>query len=115
MKCKVILNKQGLGIIDNNTKIALMKATDAILTEIMTDQVIPFDTGYMQNDSTFADFSQLDKGKTAIVTNAPYAERLYFHPEYDFQTINNPNASGRWFDSWIKPEILEMFFLKFYK
>lgn len=31
----------------------------------------------------------------------PYARRLYYHPEYNFQTVNNPNAQGRWLDHWL--------------
>ena len=38
---------------------------------------------------------------TALVTDTPYARRLYFHPEYNFQTANNANARGRWLRDWM--------------
>lgn len=38
---------------------------------------------------------------TALVTDTPYARRLYFHPEYNFQTANNANARGEWLRDWM--------------
>ena len=26
---------------------------------------------------------------------------MYFHPEYNFQKANNPNAGGEWLEPWI--------------
>lgn len=80
---------------------ALKMAADATLTDIISAQVIPFDVGTMQNDQTFTDTVNARHGKVSIVTSAAQAGRLYFHPEYDFQTVNNPNARGGWFDDWI--------------
>ena len=30
-----------------------------------------------------------------------HARRLYFHPEYHFQTGENPNARGKWYTDWL--------------
>ena len=62
---------------------------------------MPFDTGNMQNAQTYVDTTDLPNGNVSIVTGSPQARRLYYHPEYDFQTVNNANAGGRWFDSWV--------------
>ena len=70
-------------------------------TELITKQYIPFDSGNLQNEGTFVDSSELKDGKISIVSSTPYARRLYFHPEYNFQTVNNPNAQGEWFEPFI--------------
>lgn len=50
--------------------------------------------------------------------SAPYARRLYYHPEYDFQTEANPNAKGKWFEDWVtgrKKDFAGKIFAKLYK
>lgn len=82
---------------------ALELTAEALHTEVVQAQVFPRDTGNLQNESTFVDYSQARQGKVSIVSTAPYARRLYFHPEYHFQTKENPNAKGRWYEDWIPP------------
>lgn len=82
---------------------ALGMTAEALHTEVVQAQVFPRDTGNLQNESTFVDYSQARQGKVSIVSTAPYARRLYFHPEYHFQTKENPNAKGRWYEDWIPP------------
>lgn len=65
-------------------------------------QVFPFDTGNLQNESTFVDYSEAKDGKVALISSTPYARRLYYHPEYNFQTKENPNAKGRWYEDWMQ-------------
>lgn len=79
---------------------ALEKTAEAVHTEVVQAQVIPRDTGHMQNDQTFADITRSAEGHVEIVTSAPQARRLYYHPEYNFQTLENPNAKGKWFEDW---------------
>lgn len=79
---------------------ALIKTGDAVLTQVRNTEVMPFDTGTLQNDSTFLDTSQADSGLVRIVSSTPYARRLYFHPEYRFQTENNMFAGAQWFKPW---------------
>ncbi|MFQ9479435.1 hypothetical protein [Waltera sp.] len=64
-------------------------------------QVFPRDTGNLQNESTFVDYSESSQGKVSIISSTPYARRLYFHPEYHFQKTENPNARGEWYEDWI--------------
>ena len=42
-----------------------------------------------------------DTVHTALVTDTPYARRLYHHPEYHFQTGKNANARGEWLHDWL--------------
>ena len=98
---------------------ALEMTAEALHTEVVQAQVIPFDTGHLQGDSFFADYSDSAKGKVQLVTSTPYARRLYFHPEYDFQTDENPNAKGHWYEDWepggSKADFAPKAFKKFYK
>ena len=43
-----------------------------------------------------------DTAHTVLQTDGPQARRLYFHPEYNFQKVNNPNAGAGWFDPYTK-------------
>lgn len=80
---------------------ALEQTAEALHTEVVQAQVIPRDTGHLQNDSTFVDYSQAKSGTVSLVSQTPYARRLYFHPEYNFRTTENPNAQGKWLEPWI--------------
>jgi hypothetical protein len=80
---------------------ALEMTAEALHTEVVQAQVMPRDTGHLQNDSTFVDYSDSKNGTVSLVSQTPYARRLYFHPEYNFQTTENPNAQGRWLEEWI--------------
>lgn len=80
--------------------ISLAQTADAILTDIRDSRTMPFDTGNLQNDNTFIDDSQKEHGRVSVVSLAPYARRLYYHPEYNFRTNNNHSAGGKWFDPY---------------
>lgn len=80
---------------------ALVETTEALHTEVVQAQVIPRDTGTLQNEKTFTDDSQKEDGKAYIVSEGPYARRLYYHPEYNFQRDKNPNAKGMWYEDWL--------------
>lgn len=79
---------------------ALEKTGDALMGQVKNAQVMPFDTGTLQNDSTFVDTSQSKNGIVRIVSSTPYARRLYFHPEYNFQHTYNAFAGAGWFRFW---------------
>ena len=99
---KVKLNMNVIRQFDKATVTALEQTTDALLTEVKNAQVMPFDTGNLQNESTFVDYSHSAQGKTTISSSTTYARRLYYHPEFNFQKTNNKNAGGKWFDPWLK-------------
>ena len=101
---RVELNMSVLNMLDNAQYEALAQTADATLTELRDRQVMPFDTGNMQNDSTSVDDSQ--KTTVSIVTTAPQARRLYFHPEYNFKRGNNASAGGKWFESFLNDDFI---------
>ena len=98
---------------------ALEMTAEALHTEVVQAQVFPFDTGNLQNESTFVDTSESAKGKVTLVSSTPYARRLYYHPEFHFQKEENPNARGEWYEDWLPGGSEENFavdaFTRFYK
>lgn len=105
----VKLNFGAIRQLDRNAQKALEMTTDALLTEVKNAQVMPFDTGNLQNESTFADYSNSANGVTSIVSSTPYARRLYFHPEYNFKRDENIAAGAEWFIPWQKGGTRENF------
>ncbi|MDY2725680.1 MAG: hypothetical protein SOV36_02535 [Anaerostipes faecalis] len=98
---------------------ALEKTAEALHTEVVQAQVMPFDTGNLQNESTFVDVTSSSLGRVQIISATPYARRLYYHPEYHFSTLENPFAGGEWFTPWLPGGIYQDFaqtaFKKFYR
>lgn len=80
---------------------ALEKTGDMLHSNLIMSQTMPFDTGMLQNESTFVNYEKSAEGVVSIVSSTPYARRLYFHPEYNFQRGKNPNAGGRWLDPYL--------------
>ena len=80
---------------------ALEMTAEALHTEVIQAQVMPFDTGNLQNESTFVDYSESNQGKVTLASSTPYARRLYYHPEYNFQADENSNAKGNWYEDWL--------------
>lgn len=118
VKSTVKLNIPFIKRLDESAVKALEMTAEALHTEVVQAQVIPFDTGTMQNESTFVDNKQSSQGKVSLVTSTPYARRMYFHPEYNFKKDENPNAQGRWYEPWIsgdKKDFCRKAFKKFYK
>ena len=101
---RIELNMSVLNMLDGAQFTALAQTGDATLTELRDRGVMPFDTGNLQNDSTFVDDSQ--KTTVSIVSSTPYARRLYFHPEYNYRRGNNANAGGKWFDSFLNDDFI---------
>ena len=101
MKTVVKLNTANINRIEQHFLHSLIETADAIKTDLMESQTMPFDTGALQNRSTFVDSLQVKRGTVAVVSDTPYARRLYFHPEYNFQTTHNPGAGAEWFEPYI--------------
>lgn len=97
----VSINKSKLEKLTKAQEVSLAQTADALLTDLRDEQLMPFNTGNLQNDSTSVDDSQKENGRVSIVSTTPYARRLYFHPEYDFRRNNNSKAGGKWFEPYI--------------
>lgn len=97
----VKLNMGKINQLSQASIMALEQTAEALHTEVVQAQIMPRDTGVLQNESTFVDNSQSSQGKVSLVSSTPYARRLYFHPEYHFQTHENPNAKGEWYEDYV--------------
>ena len=102
VKTTVKLNMPVINRLDRAAVAALEMTAEAVHTDLQQSQTMPFQTGNLQNESTFVDTSQSGRGYVSIVSNTPYARRLYYHPEYQFSTAENPNAGGAWFEPYLK-------------
>lgn len=98
---KVTYNTRNINRIEGDIRKALLKTADAVKTDLRQSQTMPFDTGQLQNRSTFIDGSNVDAGKVSVVSDTPYARRLYFHPEFNFSKRENPYAGAAWFEPYI--------------
>lgn len=90
---------------------AALETMGALRTEVVSAQVTPRDQGTLENSGGAVDqYVESDEIHTTLVAgDTPYARRLYFHPEYNFQTVNNPNAQGEWLEPWLPGGDLEGF------
>ena len=98
---------------------ALEQTAEALHTEVVQAQVMPRDTGALQGERTAIKagdtitkeypsgesasntITKASNGKVSLITTAPQVRRLYFHPEYHFQTDENPHARGKWYTDWL--------------
>lgn len=91
---------------------ALEQTAEALHTEVVQEQVIPRDTGALQNENTFVDKQNSSSGIVSVVSSTLYARRLYYHPEYNFHRgvwfdaygerhEGNAAAGGLWFTPWL--------------
>lgn len=99
---KVKLNMTAIRKLSDAATAALEETAESLHEEIVQAQVVPFDKGTLQGEAFFVDCSESQNGKVSLIHSTAYARRLYFHPEYKFQKIENPNAKGKWFADWME-------------
>ena len=97
IRVNFIPNKKNINKIAQAMTKSLPLTMDAMKSEINNMQVVPKDTGNLEESAK----TGVEGNKGFISYNTPYARRLYFHPEYNFRQDKNPNAQGRWMDSFI--------------
>lgn len=105
VKVNIKLNNANINkLIEAHSK-ALEMTADAVLSDIKTSQVVPKDKGATGLEgSGFVDISEIKNFIVRVVFNTPYARRLYWHPEYNFRKDKNPNAQGKWMESYLTGE-----------
>ena len=104
MNIKVTMDNAKLRQLERAAVLALEKTAEAVKTEVINAQVMPFDIGTMQNTSMSVVTDNSSKGEVSINVDTLYARKVYYHPDFDFQKTNNPNARGEWFEPWIDGE-----------
>jgi hypothetical protein len=96
MKVNVKLNPIAIKKLEEAAIKSLPLTAEATKTEISNMKVVPKETGNLEESASVG-----SEGNTAHISwNTPYARRLYYHPEYNFRKDKNPNAQGRWADSF---------------
>jgi len=98
---KITWNRKNIDMINFATQLALIDTAEAIKTDLIQSQTMPFDTGVMQNDSTYVEDRRIIKGSVRIVSDTPYSRKVYFDPEIHIQHNKNPNAKQYWFEDYI--------------
>lgn len=113
VKSTVKLNMPVLKRLTAAAQVSLAQTAEAIHTNVVQSQVMPMDTGTLQNESTFVYTQDIANGKVELISSTPYVRRLYYHPEYNFHQSpwvddkgkrheGNANAKGRWLDDYLK-------------
>ena len=97
---RITLNRMAIRRIEQAQITALEKTAEFVHTDVVQSQTIPFKSGTLQNTKHFVDLSDSKNGQVSINVEGPYARRLYFHPEYNFDKGENPNAGGEWFEPY---------------
>lgn len=111
----VKLNMAAIGRLSMAQIVALEHTAEALHGEVKDAQVIPMKTGNLTGEAFFCDYSKESQGKATLVHNAPYARRLYFHPEYHFNKKFHENAKGKWFEDYVPGGKHDQFAQKKYK
>ncbi len=78
---------------------ALEDTGEAVRVDVQQSNTMPWKTGDLEDIYTFVDTSKAEE--VLIVSDRPYARRVYFHPEYNFNKEHNSNAGGKWFETYI--------------
>ena len=95
------LDMDALAKISAAARAAALETAAAVKTDILASQTMPRDNGTMEGTLDVKDqFCDSDTVHTILQTDGPQARRLYFHPEYNFQKVNNPNAGAGWYETY---------------
>ena len=101
MKVTVDMNKKALKKVTDAQIIACKKTAMKMLAEKVDAQEIPMNEGTLQNVLTDVDDSAARNGLVRIVSEGPYAARLYYNPQYNFNQEFNTNAKGEWWEDFL--------------
>lgn len=115
MKIGCQLNIAAFTALEKDINDSVAETAEAVRVDVTEAQTMPYQEskedektgekiigGTLQNLSTFV---RKNKDGTAdIVSDTPYARRLYFNPEYNFFQGENPHAGGEWFEPYISGE-----------
>jgi hypothetical protein len=117
-KITVKMNPKGLKALKKAQVIAIKKTAMKMLQEKVDMQEIPMNEGTLQNVKTDVDDRAAERGNVQIVSQGPYAARLYYNPQYNFNQEFNTNAKGEWWEDFLtgknkdRPEKLYGYFYK---
>lgn len=113
VKSRVKIYDKRVKQLEKKAVTALEKTTEYLHKEVVQAQVVPRDKGPLSEEKFSVDCKNKNQGKTELVFEGPYARRLYYHPEYNFNREvyyddkgdkheGNPHAKGKWLEDWAK-------------
>ncbi len=114
---RVRMNRAGIKKVNDNVKNALIETGEAILTDMIKSQIIPFRKGDLQK-SHYVDDKRAIQGVVKLVADTAYARKVFFDPELTIHTDKNPNARQRWMEVYTtgsKKNLPIEYFAKFLK
>lgn len=120
MKSAVKLNTVRIAQLSKAKQLAMSQTMEAIHTDVNKRQIVPRLSGDLQNNS-FVNFKDAEKGRVELVYPELYARRIYLHPEYNFNKVENPKAQGEWLkdyvdggkkEAWVRKTFIALFKLQ---
>lgn len=113
MGVTITLDYNAIHAIEKAVVDSAVDALEAVCTDLVNAQTMPFNDGNMQNGGTYPSGITVKGNEVIILTDskdeihvcitndAPQSRRLYYHPEYNFQRGKNPNAGAYWLEPYI--------------
>lgn len=98
---KVVMKSRATSQLKSGVQVALKKTAYKMLADKKRQQEIPLASGDLQRVFTQVDVSLLKKGQVLIVSKGPYAKRLYFNPQFNFNQNKNSHAKGEWWEDYV--------------
>ena len=95
------INTRGIKAAESDILRALGITALSLQKRVRDAEIVPRDTGQLEDVKFFVDDSRIKEGIVSLVFEGPYARRLYYHPEYNFSPKENPNAQGLWMAPWL--------------
>ena len=80
---------------DRDVRQCLEMAAEEVRRDLRDSHTLPRREGHLTQE-TYVDRTD----GVAVVSDTPYARRLYFHPEYSFRKQPNEAAGAHWFEPY---------------
>ena len=83
---------------------AMWKTAEALHTNLVQSETMPFLSGHLQNTATRAEpVGNRKRAKVyKLISDTEYAHRLHENPDYNFNKEENSNAGAGWMNPYIK-------------
>ena len=96
---EIKLDEAALARLDGAAKAAALETVEAVKTDLVSSQTMPFDTGAMQGSLHTEQFDAADESHTVLQTDGPQARRRG----------KNPNAGAAWYGPYEAGGVKERF------
>ena len=101
MGVNVKMNQVRIKQLSESAVKALEMTMEAVHTDIGQAETVPMKTGALSGEQFFVDYEDSKTGKVSLTNSTPYARRLYYHPEYNFNKAFHANAGAGWFEPYL--------------